>query len=472
MTMERIDIILMVMFEQETLTLDSVQTAGYFIADILKEDGRKRYSDLVGKLSQEDQKVVTGYDDILTEVADPKFVFDITFEEWGFRMLNQVGPHGGQHKSRRQVLNGKYAPIIQVLEAAGVYRNKFNCRVYQNLKPLTDQHLADMIITLDEKGVNANPSQIRTALESSKIPQRNPILEFFTNAERDQSYSAVQAIFNSLVLEGGVDLDLLLMFFRRFLLQLVASVHDEGTLRLVPVLIGPSHTGKSTFWRKLLPLELQEDYYSESELDQGKDSKILLSERLLINIDEFGGLAKERVELFKYITSAVKFTERRAYGMYNQDYPRRAVLCGTSNSREVINDTATQNTRIIPIPIVSIDRKKLNAVNREHLIAEIMENYQQTGVEGIEPTPKELSQLDKLSRDFMVIHAVDEEVRDHVLPGSNFEPTSVIMRHLQTKGISIYTQGLTNALRNMGCVSKRQRVNGSNPVRGWMVKLI
>jgi hypothetical protein len=472
MTMEYIDIILKVLYEQETLSVDSVHTAGHYIADFLKEEGRDRYSALVSKLNQADQCVIPGYDKILAEVADPKFVFDTTFKDWGYQILTQVSQYGGQQKNTKQVLSGKYAPIIKALESSGVYRNTFNGKVYKFKKQFNDQDFADMMITLDEKGVNANPGLIRTAVESSKIPQRNPVLECFNNAERDQSYSAVQRIFSSLELEDGVDRNLLLMLFRRFLWQLVASVHDEGTLRLVPVLIGPSHTGKSTFWRNLLPPELQDDYYSESELDQKKDSKILLSERLLINIDEFGGLAKDRVELFKYITSAVKFTERRAYGMYNQDFHRRAVLCGTSNSREVINDTATQNTRIIPIPIVRIDRQKFNAVNREHLIAEIMDDYQQLGVKGIEPTPRELKKLDQLSRDFMVINALDEEVRDHVLPGSNFVPTSVIMRHLQTKGISISTQGLTNALRNMGCTSKRQRVKGPNPVRGWMVNLI
>ena len=94
------------------------------------------------------------------------------------------------------------------------------------------------------------------------------------------------------------------------------------------VLIGPSHIGKTYFFRHVLPEPLNR-YYADSNLSQGKDSKLLLSEKLIVNNDEFGGIVRmKEVEEFKFMASAEYFNERRSYGRKNlpirfQNYQKR-----------------------------------------------------------------------------------------------------------------------------------------------------
>lgn len=46
---------------------------------------------------------------------------------------------------------------------------------------------------------------------------------------------------------------------------------------------------------------------------------------------------------------------------------RLAVLCGTSNDEEIINDP-TGNRRIIPINILDIDHEKFEEINKTDLV--------------------------------------------------------------------------------------------------------
>jgi len=54
--------------------------------------------------------------------------------------------------------------------------------------------------------------------------------------------------------------------------------------------------------RRLLPKPLA-NYYAESKLDGGKDDDILLTKKLIIMDDEFGGKSKFEAKRFKELTS-------------------------------------------------------------------------------------------------------------------------------------------------------------------------
>ena len=140
------------------------------------------------------------------------------------------------------------------------------------------------------------------------------------------------------------------IFIRRWLLGLPATINHE-TVRLVLVLVGAQKDGKTEWFRKLLPNELQK-YYAESDLLHGNaaDRDILMSSKIIVMDDEFGGKSKKDAQAFKAIASKEKMSFRKAYGRNEEERNRICLLCGTTNDSQIISD-ATGNSRIIPVQL-------------------------------------------------------------------------------------------------------------------------
>ena len=86
-------------------------------------------------------------------------------------------------------------------------------------------------------------------------------------------------------------------------------------------------------------------------MDAGKDDDLLMTQKLIVMNDEMGGKSKQDEKRFKELTSKAIFSLRAPYARNNEDFKRLAVLCGTSNDKEVINDP-TGNTRILPVEVL------------------------------------------------------------------------------------------------------------------------
>ena len=251
--------------------------------------------------------------------------------------------------------------ITQIYDYINTLQPKYNTitkKAEINGKEITDKISNTIYLNCREMfpKMKITKDLIDRIFESDKIPECNPILDFFQKNKHlkpkgniEKLTSCFQIPKNDYAYYSGV-------FLKKWLTSIIASAHGTYSL-LILVLIGDQATNKTNFFRNLLPDELIE-YYSESRLDQGKDDEILMSQKLLIMDDEFGGKSKKEADKLKDLSSKQKITHRRSYGRYHENFDRIAVLCGTSNESEVINDT-TGNRRIIPIYIISMESKYL-----------------------------------------------------------------------------------------------------------------
>ncbi len=188
------------------------------------------------------------------------------------------------------------------------------------------------------------------------------------------------------------------LFIRKWLLCLPASIHGHP-VRLVLALLGRQYTGKTEWFRRLLPSSLSR-YYGESKMDAGKDDELLMCNKLILMDDEMGGKSKTDEKRFKELTSKSIFSLRAPYGRYNEDYKRLALLCGTSNDPEVINDP-TGNTSILPINIISMDHEAYNAIDKDELLMEVVRLYDEGEDHNL--SKDEMITLTELSVDYEVI---------------------------------------------------------------------
>jgi len=219
-------------------------------------------------------------------------------------------------------------------------------------------------------------------LMSDFIPTYNPFLEFFNSDGsvpslpsipiKDQNDKFETPLISKLASCIINDEPLHTEYFlRKWLVGMVSAMHKHHSPLLLCLLGKQQGTGKTEFFRRLLPKELT-DYYAESKLDKDKDDELLMTENILIVDDELGGKSKQDNLKLKDLTSKQYFSLRRPYGKQNEKILRIAVLAGTSNFLEVLSDT-TGNRRIIPIEVHDIDKETYNSINKKELF---MEMYQ------------------------------------------------------------------------------------------------
>ena len=244
-------------------------------------------------------------------------------------------------------------------------------------------------ITFDDKAITFDI--VNRIIQSVNIPEYNPFFEYVEANKHRISTGNIQRLCDSV----KSDTPIKDRFIRKWMIGIIACIYGNP-VRSVLSLTGGQNTGKTEWFRRLLPSALQ-PYYAESNLDRGKDDELLMCEKLIVMDDEMGGKSKQDEKKFKELTSKNYFSLRAAYGRYNEDYKRLSILCGTSNDHQLINDS-TGNTRILPVEVRSIDHSLYNSIDKDDLFMELHRAY--TSGEVYQLLDTELSVLNEVGRSF------------------------------------------------------------------------
>lgn len=244
-------------------------------------------------------------------------------------------------------------------------------------------------MTFDDKSITFDI--VNRIIQSVAIPEYNPFFEYVEANKHRISNGNIEKLCRSIESDTSIK-D---RFIRKWMLGIIACMYGNP-VRSVLALTGGQNTGKTEWFRRLLPSKLQ-PYYAESNLDRGKDDELLMCEKLIVMDDEMGGKSKQDEKKFKELTSKNYFSLRAAYGRYNEDYKRLAILCGTSNDHQLINDS-TGNTRILPVEVHHINHELYNSIDKDDLFMELHRAFTSGEVYHLEPT--ELEILNEVGRSF------------------------------------------------------------------------
>jgi predicted P-loop ATPase len=212
---------------------------------------------------------------------------------------------------------------------------------------------------------NVNKSDVKDMINSEATPVLNPLNDFFSIKEYEQGN--IEKYANCI----HPNSDYNVWAFRKWLVGSVhnwlSPIHETKVSPLTLVLCGQKQgTGKTSFFRNLLPKELRK-YMIEHRIDaKDKDSIYNLVKGLIVLDDEFGGLATKDVKDFKKIADANQIDIRLPYSAFYSKMKRKASLCGTSNERDILKDV-TGNRRILPLNIESIDYDTMIKINTDDL---------------------------------------------------------------------------------------------------------
>ena len=137
---------------------------------------------------------------------------------------------------------------------------------------------------------------------------------------------------------------------------------------IVPLLIGPQGSGKSTFCRRLLPEYLQMYYNDRLSMKNDNDIYLAMSGYALINIDEFDAMSKSQQPILKYLISKHDVKFRPPYGKTMEQRQRFASFIATTNNLRPLTDP-TGSRRFICIYADEIDNGGI--INYDQLYSQL-----------------------------------------------------------------------------------------------------
>ena len=235
---------------------------------------------------------------------------------------------------RRNVLNGK----VEFAEKSDT----------ENWRPLTQEALNSIIRRAKKEQIcekGSPKTEIMEFVYSEDVPVHNPIGDYLTQLPRWDGKNHIGQLFGRL---PGITTEQQ-GFLATWLLSAVAHWLQMDTLHgneCVPTLIGAQGCGKTTFFHRLLPIELRQYYLDHLNLSNKFDKEMALTNNLLVNLDELDAIRPSQHAALKQTLSKSKVNGRPIYGCSQEDRPRFASFVATTNNPHPLTD-ATGSRRYI-----------------------------------------------------------------------------------------------------------------------------
>lgn len=332
---------------------------------------------------------------------------------------SQVEDNGNEDAKNNQQSGNKKGRALDlatefILDKWGehLFINELNNRIEYKRSPIDDR-----FVNIVWKECNRNlpvtisQTDINSLLNSDILPEYNPILDFFQTHELSTSGN-IDKIALSLNTKTYSD-EFVKVLFKKWIVGAVANIFErimKSPLQLV--IYGGQNTGKSWFFRQLLPNDLLV-YYAEDKLDNPKDAAQLMCAKILIMDDEYGGKSKHDSKVLKDLISKHEFTVRLPYARMPTTMRRIATLCGTTNEPDILVDT-TGNRRIIPVEIHDRNYDIYDSIDKSQLWLEAYHLYK-NGFK-YELTKPELAELNANTEKFERLSIESGLVHKYIRP--------------------------------------------------------
>ena len=249
-----------------------------------------------------------------------------------------------------QFLNDNYRLRRNVLSGKVEFKSK--AELTADYRPLTQEALNSIIIQALREGLDesCNPkADITMYVNSEEVRMYNPVLAFLNDLPQWDGQNHVARLFSRIPGISSEQLAYLSIWLRSAVAHWLQLDTMHGN-EVVPVLIGAQGCGKTTFLRRLLPLQLREYYLDHLNLSNKFDKEMALTNNLLVNLDELEAIRPSQHAALKQTLSKNKVNGRPIFGKAQDDRPRYASFVSTTNNPHPLTD-ATGSRRYICLTI-------------------------------------------------------------------------------------------------------------------------
>lgn len=312
-----------------------------------------------------------------------------------------------------------------------------------------------------------NRSLFSALLQSNQIEPYNPIKQHIENSCEEFMISSdtpeIKKLISAIKTSNRQSTEYKIMIVMKWLVGLVANCFSSvETNSIFLILCGKKNTGKTEFFRRLLPVPLRK-YMAETNFDQGKDSELLMAQKIILLIDELPNMNRKDQKAIRALITSKIITQRVPYEKYTSDHVRIASLCATTNDFGIIDDPYN-NRRTAVLEVEEIDFQLYNDVNKDKLLAEAYYLYLNKFEWYINRTDMELFDANNVSYEIVKpekealisLYSVPESNLDYnVKKLTCTEISNVLSEEFRIKVPNV---SLGKALRELGFTSERIRL--------------
>lgn len=339
-------------------------------------------------------------------------------------------------------------------------KNEFTGELNADDEPIREEDYNSLYIECKERiDEKVTWDLIYKTLNSNFVRSVHPFKEFIKHCQETPPEPATGNI-DKIIKALTVDTDHAELFIKKWLVAMVASAFGKNS-DLVLVFCGPQGTGKTEWFKRILPDELSR-YRASLNWDSGRDEVIRMSRNLIMLDDEMGGKSNKEEKQIKKVTSIDKEAARGAYKHTDEYYKRAAIFCGTTNDEWILNDP-TGNRRFLPIYIVKMDHEMYNSVDKRALFYELYNLYM-SGFSTILSAEEKIL-LNDISTRFQKPQAPDELVAKHYAlpetapekyPRRKMTATDILIElKMRAPGIPLDVNKVGSALQRAGFKRKK-----------------
>ena len=352
-----------------------------------------------------------------------------------------------------------YTLRLNVMTGAPEYR--MNAIGY-GFQPLDQAARNTMAIKALKAGVESWDKDLNRYIDSNLIPKYYPMEDYLRHLPK---WNGKHDYVGELARRVKTDNKHWESDFHTWMLSMVAQWVGKDRQHgnaIVPLLIGPQGSGKSTFCRRLLPDYLQIYYNDRLSMKNDNDIFLAMSGYALINLDEFDAMSKSQQPILKYLISKNDIKFRPPYGKVMEERQRFASFIATTNNLRPLTDP-TGSRRFVCIYAEEIDN--LGLINYDMLYAQLYTELQQGRHYWFEDEDNErimqqnepFQQVNSYEQMIALTYLAPEETPDD----AKFVLLQDIMKHLE-KSFPTFTIGkstdmeLGRRLCKMGYDNKRR----------------
>ena len=250
-------------------------------------------------------------------------------------------------------LNERYSFRRNVLSGKVEFTTKSAKGQETAYRPLTQEALNSIILQAKREDIceGANPkADIVEYIHSEEVRAYDPIREYLESLPKWDGQNHVAQLFSRLPGISSEQLSYLSIWLR----SAVAHWLQMDTLHgneIVPTLIGAQGCGKTTFFKRLLPLHLRQYFLDDLNLSNKFDKEMALTNNLLVCLDELEAIRPSQHASLKQTLSKSKVNGRPIYGVAQEDRARYASFVATTNNPYPLTDeTGSRRYICLEIP--------------------------------------------------------------------------------------------------------------------------
>lgn len=252
-----------------------------------------------------------------------------------------------------------------VLTGVPEYKNR---GVAYSFVPLDQPARNTMSINALKAGVDSWDRDLNRYIDSDLIPLYNPLEDYLQHLAPWDGKDRVSELARCV----KTDNPHWVQDFHKWMLSMVAQWTGKDQKHgnaIVPLLIGPQGSGKTTFCRRLLPENLQLYFNDRLSMKNDNDIMIAMSSYALINLDEFDAMSKSQQPILKYLLTKHDVKMRPPYGKVMERRQRFASFIATTNNLRPLTDP-TGSRRFICVYAQTIDNK--GRIGHNQLFAQLL----------------------------------------------------------------------------------------------------